>query len=185
MLSVSRGCSNNLLLIWTDYLSFYCELATGKINILAVFTDTAVLFFIWTEYDPDLWNYRTGSESNTRAVITTFKTALYWLMRGVSPRIMATLQLSSKHKCSPSGVHANDHRVILAPWPSPWPPSPPVECLWGIVEWHLQHFPCHCAKKKIKKKYKNPDDHSRVFVSGAIIIDLQRCERRGAKQDRK
>lgn len=34
-------------------------------------------------------------------------------------------------------------------------------------------------------KNKNPDDHSRVFVSGAIIVDLQCCERSGVRQDRK
>lgn len=55
----------------------------------------------------------------------------------------------------------------------------PVECLWGIVEWHLKHFSIAIVKNK------NPDDHSRVFVSGAIIIDLQCYKRSGAKQARK
>lgn len=33
MLSLSSGCSNNLLLIWTDCLGSYCELGMGQINI--------------------------------------------------------------------------------------------------------------------------------------------------------
>lgn len=102
------------------------------------------------------------------------------VVRSISSRMMM-MHLSNKHKCSPSGLNANDHDVISVTWPSPQPPEPGGALVRhrGVASKTFYNISCLC--KKISTTTKTQNDHTRVFVSGKIIVDRHCCERKGSK----
>lgn len=88
----------------------------------------------------------------------------------LSSRKTMMMQLSNKHKCSTSGQNANEsvqHDLLLNH-------HHPAESLWGLVEWHLKHFPLPTWNTSIQMITQESPCQERLSLT---FTDARRVER--------